>query len=261
MRRRLLINGEWYDRVNTSSLYENEFGRLLIANAQYLVPSFKVCPFKVIVESDEGSAKADLAFIDHGYRQWIVVEVELGHHPFYGHVLPQVRKLHLGVYHERHAAYLSRNNPSLDAARLRDMVKGEQPRVLVLANEIDSMWEKELSRIDVSVYTFSLFKSRKEHHIFETDLSIISLPETTLTLCRRDRIIQSWLQVNSPAGLPLAANETMEIIVNGASTWWTRVDTRQGVYLKPEGRCPLQCDVRYELFRTASGDIELRPSP
>jgi len=142
--RRLLIGGEWYDRVNTASLYENEFEQLLIANAQHLVPLFKVCPFKVIVESDEGAAKADLAFIDNGYREWIVVEVELSHHSFYGHVLPQARRLRLGVYDERHAVYLSRQDASLEAVRLPDMVKGKQPRVLVLANEIDPEWEREL---------------------------------------------------------------------------------------------------------------------
>jgi hypothetical protein len=259
--RRLLIGGEWYDRINTTALYEDEFERILIANAQHLVPSFKVCPFKVIVESDEGAAKPDLAFVDNAYRQWVVVEVELGHHSFYGHVLPQARRLHLGLYDERHAEYLKRQDPTLDSNRLLDMVKGEQPRVIVLANEIDLNWERELNRISVDVFTFQIFKSDKEHYVFETDLVVSSLPETTLTLCRRDRFIQSWLHVNSPAALPLAANERIEIVVDGAKTSWTRVDTRQGVYLKPEGRCPLKAQVGYELFQGQSGDLELRPSP
>jgi hypothetical protein len=259
--RRLLIDGEWYDRINTNALYEDEFERLLIANAQHFIPSFKVCSFKVIVESDAGTAKADLAFIEHNYRQWVVVEVELGHHPFGGHVLPQARRLRSGVYTEKHAEYLKKKDPSLDASRLYDMVKGEQPRVLVLANEITPQWEHELNRIDVSVYTFAIFKSDKEHYVFETDLAISSLPEEILTLCRRDKIIQSWLLVNSPAALPVAAHQTFDIIFSGAITSWKRVDTRQGVYLQPEGRCPLRREVGYELFRTESGDLELRPSP
>ena len=210
---------------------------------------------------DEGGAKADLAFIDNAYRQWVVVEVELGHHSFYGHVLPQARRLHLGVYDAKHAEYLGRNDPLLDGARLRDMVKGEQPRVIVLANEMVPEWERELNRIEVDAYTFEMFKSAKEHYVFETDLVINSLSPTTLSLCRRDRIIQSWLQVNSPAALPVAHNERMEVIVDGAITVWKRFDARQVVYLQPEGRCPLSSEIGYELFRGQSGDLELLPSP
>ena len=157
--------------------------------------------------------------------------------------------------------YLGRNDPSLDAARLRDMVKGEQPRVIVLANEMVPEWQRELNRIEVDAYTFEIFTSDKEHYVFETDLVIKSLSPTTLTLCRRDKFIQSWLQVNSPAALPVAANRKIEIIVDGAITAWTRVDARQGVYLKPEGRCPLSSEIGYELLRGQSGDLELRPSP
>ena len=259
--RRLLIGGEWYDRINTTALYEDEFEQILMRNAQHLLSAFKVSPFKVIVESDEGSAKADLVFIDNTYRQWIVVEVELGHHSFYGHVLPQARRLHFGVYNERHAEYLGRNDALLDVGRLRDMVKGEQPRVIVLANEMVTEWERELNRIDVEAYTFNIFKSDRERYVFETDLIIKSLSPETISLCRRDKIIQSWLQVNSPAALPVAHHGMMEIIVDGAITIWKRVDARQVVYLQPEGRCPLRSEVGYELFRARSGDLELRPSP
>src|SRR5690348_4144892 len=103
------------------------------------------------------------------------------------------------------------------------MVKGEQPRVIVVANEFNPTWERELNRIGVDVFTLQIFKSDREHYVFETDLAISPLPETTLTFCRRDRTIQSWLHVNSPAALPISVNEKLEIIIDGAKTFWTRV--------------------------------------
>lgn len=254
---RILIDGEWYDRISSASLYENEFEKLLIDNARHFAPNYYVCPFKILVQSDEGGAKADLAFVDQHYRGWFVVEVELGHHSFAGHVLPQVRRLKSGVYGPDHALHMLGRNPSLNQQRLLDMVKGQQPKIVVLVNQYQPDWADDLARIDVQLFNFAIFKSDKEKYIFKTNMVISSISPSLISMCRRDPFIGTWLKVVSPGALPVLPDEPLTLYFAGGATVWARVDLAQNVYLMPRGRCPLGTAVEYQLVRRETGEYEL----
>src|SRR5687768_12685725 len=132
---RILVHGVWYDQLADAALYEVEYERIVVDHAPSLFPQFRVVPFKCTVEAeDEDSKQPDLALISHDYRDWWVVEVELAHHDFDGHVLPQVRTLARGIYGDSHAAHLCRKAPDLDRERIESMMKGRQPKVLVVLN-------------------------------------------------------------------------------------------------------------------------------
>jgi hypothetical protein len=97
---RILVNGQWYDALAETALYESDFERLVQTHAQRVFPAFCVAPFKCLVETEDGeTAKADLALVSRDYRDWWIVEVELAHHPD-SHVLEQVRKLDGSAVHE-----------------------------------------------------------------------------------------------------------------------------------------------------------------
>jgi hypothetical protein len=213
------------------------------------------------VESDLGAAKPDLAFVDESYREWVVAEVELGHHSFYAHVLPQVTRLRRGAYTYVHAEYLLSQDKTFNRERLIDMVKGEQPRIIVLANDLRADWIQSLARLGVDLYSLAIYKSDKEHYVFQTDLDLSALAPVLLSYCRRDRSIQAWLQVLSPGALPIGARQSIKVYFEGSATLWTRMDTRDSVYLMPVGRCPLGNDTMYKLLQRELGDFELQRAP
>src|SRR5665647_377735 len=99
---RVMIDGRWFDPVSSKSLYEADYENALVEHASDLFPGYRCVPFKVLVESEYGIGKPDLALVDNEYRSWYVVEVELDTHPLKSHVEDQVRKFALGHYTDKH---------------------------------------------------------------------------------------------------------------------------------------------------------------
>src|SRR5207244_8086 len=95
---RILLGDEWFEELATTSLYETEFEKILFQEAARIFPEYHLVPFKCIVLSDDGDAKADFASIHKDYRSWWVVEAEMGHHSLSAHVVPQVRRLSRANY-------------------------------------------------------------------------------------------------------------------------------------------------------------------
>lgn len=131
---RLMLEGRWFDPVSARSLYEADYENALVAHARHLFPGYRCVPFKFPVESEFGTGIPDLALIDNDYRSWYVVEVELDTHPLRGHVEEQVQKFASGKYDETHALYIHRKAPDLSLDSLKQMLLGDQPRVLVLVS-------------------------------------------------------------------------------------------------------------------------------
>ena len=84
---RLLVDGRWFDPIQADSVYESDLEDLIIAHSASLYPNFWVIKYKRMVQSEYGTAKPDLAFIEKNYRTWYLCEVELGTHDLSGHVI------------------------------------------------------------------------------------------------------------------------------------------------------------------------------
>src|ERR1051326_3116272 len=95
---RLLIGKEWYEGVSSTAYWEAEFENVLLRRADVLFPEYFMVEFKTEVQGDSDIGKPDFALIEKKYRIWWVVEVELAHHSFAGHVLPQVDTFASGRY-------------------------------------------------------------------------------------------------------------------------------------------------------------------
>src|SRR6266481_6307133 len=100
---RILLGDEWFEEMASTSLYETEFENILFQEAVRIFPEYHPVPFKTIVLSDDGDAKADFALIHRDYRSWWVVEAEMGHHSLDHHVLPQIRCLSRATYADAEA--------------------------------------------------------------------------------------------------------------------------------------------------------------
>lgn len=253
---RLLLRDEWYEPLSLHAQYETEFERILLAYADILFPGWHLVPFKVDVQSSEGTKRADLALIDHSYRQWWVVEVEMARHDFNSHVLPQTRVLSYGTYNQRHADGLLRYANYLDPNRIASMVRGEQPKVWVIVDRPRPDWLRPLAAVGAALGIVEIFQSSTNQHSFRLNGEQPRPPVTDIIECRRDpQILRLW-RVTSPAQLPIADGETMNIFMDdegGQSYRWMRKDIADSVYLSCTRGNPLQGYKRVDLRRLEDG--------
>ena len=143
---RILHNDEWFEEIASRGHYEIEYEKVLQQEAERLFTNYHLVPFKATVysEEDADAREADFGLFHKSYRSWWVVEVELGHHSFSGHVLPQVRTLARARYGQAEADHLCSRNPVLDKNKVIEMFKGGTPRVLVIVNAPVDGWAEQL---------------------------------------------------------------------------------------------------------------------
>lgn len=248
---RLLIRGESFERVSSDAYWESEFERLVLRESAVLYPEYHFVPFKTEVESEYGVAKPDFALVERQYRRWWVVEAELAHHSLSAHVLPQVEKLAAGLYGPSHATYLHDHGDALDRAALANMMKGAQPRVLVVVNAPRPTWVAPLSRFDALLAVVEIFRSSRGEHVLRVNGDYPSPPANALSQCRWDSQIRRFLLIESPAALETPANGRYEIEYDGAVTEWTRVESKDRVWLNPLKATALPPGGRFVLSREA----------
>jgi hypothetical protein len=255
---RLLLRGEWYDPVSPESIYEKDFERLLLAQAEALYPSYRLVPFKRTVQSRAGTGIPDLALIDKEYRSWWVVEVELGHHPLRQHVEPQVEIFTTAAYGESEAAFLAAKNHELDYAALREMMRGAPPRVLVLVNRAVPSWASSLSQWGALTGVVEMFRSARNNVILRINGEHPQDLGGFLSICRADPYMPRSLIVDSPAALRVGAGEVLRIEIEDGVSEWTRLDSKDRVWLIPLDRCPLPSGRKtFVLSRRGDGSLFL----
>lgn len=252
---RLLINGEWFEAVASDSVYESEYEQLLITNASHLYPDFHLVKFKVDVQSEHGAGRPDLALVDKNYRRWWVVEVELGHHPLKSHVEKQVRIFARARYGQEHARALAERG-GLDRDKLVEMMRGTQPRVLVLVNVPRSEWSGWLAPYEALVGVVEVFRSYRNQYVLRINGDQPEALTDDLTVCVLDTTLRRCLRVESPAALP--AGDEFSILYQDEVSSWHVLKASDTVWLHPRGRYPLPPNAQYfALLQRGDGQLVL----
>lgn len=253
---RILVKGNWFEELSPGSLYEDDFERLVTDQANVLYPQFMTAPFKTAVESEHGVAKPDFALVSSAYDEWWVVEVELAHHSFEGHVLPQVRRLSDGRYGAAHATFLCERNGALGLTEVGQMMKGKQPRVLVIVNMPCPEWAEILRQWDACVAVVQVYLSEKnelvlringEHPAARVEQAGDCFFEPPLPL----------LIVDTPMLVPAGPTPTVRIYYQDRVTEWERIEIKDRVLLTPVAANPLNMKRRYRLERRADGMLAI----
>lgn len=237
---RILIGDQWFHQLAATSLYEAEYERLLLAYREYLFPRQHLIPFRPLIQSEHGSARPDLALVDRRLRAWWVIEVELSIHSLRGHVLPQVEVLANGRYSTPEARILAREIPELSDEEALDLVKGSQPRVVVIANESKPNWCTRLAGVGVDLMIVEVFRSDLNQHGLRLIGSYPEIDETHVSVCTADPVIEGLLSISSPAAIGIGQGNRLEIEIDGSMTEWQRIDVQDAVWLKPCGANPLE---------------------
>jgi len=252
---KILHNGDWYEQLSTEALYEEEYERILAEYADSLFPTYRLVPFKKIVCSETGAAKADFALVHKKYRDWWVVEAELGHHSFEGHVRPQIETLSGARYGEDEALYLVSVAPEMDRERIRSMVKGQQPRVLVIVNAPKSEWARDLSRYDAIVTVLEVFRSPLNKYLYR--LNGEQPPESTSQSSSCNVDMSRMLRLDSPGILPVQHGEKLMVLFRNGMTEWSRLDIMDAVYLTSAKPISFDRKARYTLVEMEDGSFTL----
>jgi hypothetical protein len=255
---RVLLKDVFFEELAPGSMLETDFERVVINKGNLIFPDFFVVPFKATVSSDDDSAKADLALIERSYREWWVVEIELGNHSFEGHVLPQVRTLSRASYGEDVGRALCTTCPELELPHVLDMVKGRQPRVLVVVDAERREWIKPLRSFDAEVLALQIFRSDRNEHVFRIDGYLPVPPISVVSNCSFDNYLPRFLVVHSPALLGVAAGKMLFIRYGKYVTEWQRIDSQDKVWLAPARQNPLLRSESYQIVRTEDGSLEFR---
>ena len=243
---RITVGSQTFREIASNARYEKEFERLIETQKDIFFPPGDVCAFKRKLTSPNGAGVPDLAFVASDFSYWAYIEVELSHHGLYSHVLPQI-SVFLGAYYdEGNVNYLASKFP-LDRDRLASLLKGEPPKVFVISNRFDETWEKEISRLGGHFVSIRLFRSPDsgEMAFFHDGIPNFSLMSGIVTEVRKNRTIPAFIEVLQPARLPIAAGEGLDLVFEGRTCIWERVDTGDKVWLKISGSAPSLRDVPY----------------
>jgi hypothetical protein len=255
---KVLHNGDWYEQLSTEALYEDDYERILIEHAVPLFPTYRLLRFKKTVHSDSSSAKADFALVHRKYRNWWVVEAELGHHPYEGHVRPQIETLSSAYYGEDVAEYLASAVPDMDAERIRSMVKGQQPRVLVIVNAPRPEWAKDLKRYDAIVTVLEVFRSNLNRYLYRLNGEQPLESENQSSTCAVE--MARMLRLDSPGILPVQHGQKLMVRFRSGITEWSRLDIKDAVYLTSMKPVSLNRKSTYSLVETEDGTFILHES-
>ena len=256
---RLLVRGEWFDSVSSEGQYESDFESIVPSKSDILFPEYFALPFKIPVESENGRRIPDLVLIDRGYRHWWVVEVEMSHHSLNGHVLPQVEVFAHGRYGTDHRDHLLAQSGFLNETALSDMIKVNQPRVLVIVNRNVPEWVRHINALGGAVSVIEVFRSDRNEHILRLNGEFPSSSSNEMvSTCRLDDLMPRLLQVDSPAALGGAHGDRFSISFSGGFTDWERVDSADRVWLIPVNRNPLSIGISYVILRDALGTLTFK---
>ena len=254
---KILVNDDWYETIDPGVLYESEFEKILMSKSHVVFPEYYALPFKKTVSNEYDSARADYALIHKEYYEWWIIEVEMAHHPLKGHVIPQIHTLSTAYYGPDEALYLVQKNPNLNLKQLKNMMKGSPPKVLVVLDRHKPDWQPSLDAHGAKLAIFEIFKSSFDRYVYRVNGFFPSPEREKLSLCQLDPAMPMLLQVFSPASLEMQTNDLVEIVFQDRITMWSRIDSKDKVWLKQEKRNPLKAKKIYRLLKSYEEKLKL----
>jgi hypothetical protein len=255
---RILFKDSLFEELAPGSMLETDFERIVVDRGGLIFPDFFIVQFKSLVSSEEDSARADLALVERNYREWWVVEVELGNHSFESHILPQVRTLARASYGEDEGRALCGGCSELDLQSVLDMMKGRQPRVLVIVDTERKEWIHPLRRFEAELLVLQLFRSDRNEHAFRIEGHLPTIPTSVVSECSFDYLVPRFLVVHSPALLGISSGQLLNIKYRQYMTEWHRIDSQDKVWLAPTRQNPLPRGDSYRIVRGEDGSLEFQ---
>lgn len=251
---RFLVNGDWYHELSVNSLYEYEYENNFLQQAQLIFPDYFAIKFKAPVESHYyGNGKADLALIEKNYQHWYVIEIEKSSHSL-SHVLNQVSIFSNAEYDERTAKALKKECEDLDFEKLNIMIKGQQPRVLVVVDVLKEDWIRSLKKYDADLAVFQIFRARNNKQVFRLNGFSPKPLESQFSECYFEKIFKRNLIILSPAIIEEPNHGILVLNFYDTISEWKRMDLKNQIQLCPLSKNPLDSSQKYRLYKKKNNE-------
>lgn len=239
---------------------EADYEAFLIPQMKKMFFDYHILPFKpnVFADRNYGNRQADLVMIHKEYLDWIVVEVELGHHSLNSHVYPQAYTFRYGEYSERHVDYLMTKRNAFDREKLSFLLIYNPPKVLVIVDDekvYDRGWGalEEVCNIGLCI---PLRSEANDYAIYYTGWMPKSSKSITSGKWSGDF---GYLDISSPVKILDPGQDRLAIIVNNRETEWIARTLSSGIFLFPTDSWMidfLQDGMNYDLVKT-DNSVEL----
>jgi hypothetical protein len=138
------------------------------------------------------------------------------------------------------------------------MVKGKQPRVLVVVDAEKREWVRPLRSFEAELLVLQMFRSERNEHALRIDGYLPVPPGSVVSECSFDKLLPRFLVVHSPALLGVAAGKILCIRYGQYVTEWHRIDSQDKVWLSPARQNPLLRSESYQIVRSEDGALEFR---
>jgi len=266
----------WYDEMKSIAPYrERQFEKIILSNLTTLFPDFHAVNYKKTIKADseENGSKPDFALIRKDYQEWWIVEVETIEDNL-KHVSQQISNFTNGDYNAfEQASYIYKLDSNLDFNKLKTMTR-ENPKILVLVDDINSKWIKELEEYNPSICIFNVFRNNKGFELYSIKGDYPYIFEDQ-SYCYLDNPYRNLMKLSNPDILqpPMKPQlrrmelfvrklkfpwlqkkeietEEIRIVFQGQTTIWKRVEIDDDVYLQSVGTNALRANDTYLLKRT-----------
>jgi len=216
------------------SYKESEFEDLVLSSAPELFPGYVALKLKVDLSCPTGVYRADLALVPEDYSHWWVVEVEMSHHSLGRHVAPQLEAFLEASYPLGLADTIVKEAPALDKSRVRDMLRGEQPRVVCVVNAPVPKWLDYFKTSPAHLMVAYLFRGvSSDRPILVVDNPLPSVRSAERVVCETQPLFPGLLRVEAPGILAVANGAHVFIKFEDGLVPFRRMDTKDGVFLIP----------------------------
>ncbi|TSA24356.1 MAG: hypothetical protein D4R67_11975 [Bacteroidetes bacterium] len=170
-------DSSWYDELNSVASYsETDFERRIKQHISKIFPDYISFGFKKTVQDNTFRNRPDLAMIRKDYKEWYIIEVELGS-DYFPHVKRQIETFINGDYNpysitEYIVKKIKEGHPfyRFDRQAIFELVSSTAPNVIVMVDRPKDDWFQEIDRIGGKNFIFQIYKNPKgTHHLFRLD--------------------------------------------------------------------------------------------
>ncbi len=243
-------NVDWFDEIDPLSFYEKHFEETFLSKIHEVYPDFIGIPFSLKISTiDKENSKPDLAMIRKDYKEWYIIEAEMGRHPWEGHVEKQVRVFSNGIYNKKKISqYIYSKNNDFDIIELEKMVENFAPKVMVIVNEHKTDWEIKIKKYKAYLSVFQIYKGLNGFELFRIsgDTPFVYRDKSH---CSFVKGLSNTMEVYTPTFITETDNTKIIITFRGKKTQWiVKIDSGK-LFIVFSGRTHfLQLEKKYILY-------------
>jgi hypothetical protein len=234
---------KWFQELAPRDYYnEGDLERTITHYIEIIFPDYIVFPFKQSLSNliTGKSSAADLGMVRKDYKEWYIIEVELGRHSK-KEVLEQIHTFRHFTPTLSHSDYIFQKRNNFDKVKLETLITSVSPKLMVIVNENKEDWKPELKKLDCKMCVFQIyndFENRKLYRL-EGEYPIVY---TSFCNCKYEKTLPYTIKILNNKELfskhNVKSGDYLDIVFEGKKYKWKREDFGTDIFLTCESTTP-----------------------